>query len=300
MNGASRRGVLAGVGAVAAGALVWLRASDGRAAPAQEATGPAMSEAEIEAFGAWYRGLARPAVALRQAGSASAPAGSRIGGRPWLPTGEAWPVDAKGEPLGFLAQLDLGTLPHLPDFPSAGLLQAFIGRDDLYGADFDAPFRSGMTVIYRSGTLEEGATRVPPYPVGSSGTYPGDFSPLMPRVEADGIALTGERVTVLPDWNDWRVAQRLDGLWRPPGHDRIEAIMEDAGRPFHHLGGYPAFTQTDPRSAGKLDEFDTTLLRFTSDDLMMWGDVGEAAFMMRREDLIRRDFSRILYNWDCH
>ena len=32
----------------------------------------------------------------------------------------------------------------------------------------------------------------------------------------------------------------------------------------------------------------------------MWGDVGEAVFMIRADDLAARDFSRVAFYWDCH
>ena len=33
---------------------------------------------------------------------------------------------------------------------------------------------------------------------------------------------------------------------------------------------------------------------------ILWGDMGIANFFIRAEDLLRRDFSRVLYNWDCY
>ena len=32
---------------------------------------------------------------------------------------------------------------------------------------------------------------------------------------------------------------------------------------------------------------------------IMWGDVGVANFFIRPEDLKNKDFSKVLYNWDC-
>jgi len=32
----------------------------------------------------------------------------------------------------------------------------------------------------------------------------------------------------------------------------------------------------------------------------MWGDSGQGQFMIRREDLRKRDFSKIFYQWDCY
>ncbi len=36
-----------------------------------------------------------------------------------------------------------------------------------------------------------------------------------------------------------------------------------------------------------------------AEDYILWGDAGVGNFFINREDLKRRDFSKILYNWDC-
>ena len=33
---------------------------------------------------------------------------------------------------------------------------------------------------------------------------------------------------------------------------------------------------------------------------MLWGDVGVCNFFIHPQDLAKRDFSKVLYNWDCH
>ena len=33
---------------------------------------------------------------------------------------------------------------------------------------------------------------------------------------------------------------------------------------------------------------------------MLWGDVGVCKFFIHPQDLAKRDFSKVLYNWDCH
>ena len=64
---------------------------------------------------------------------------SKVGGEPYLPLTASYPVDREGRPLKLLAQLNFSEMPAHPDFPSTGILQFFIGTDDLYGADFDEP-----------------------------------------------------------------------------------------------------------------------------------------------------------------
>jgi uncharacterized protein YwqG len=65
------------------------------------------------------------------------------------------------------------------------------------------------------------------------------------------------------------------------------------------LGGHPVNTQCDFRAPGRYDDYDRTLLRLTSDRNIMWGDRGEAVFMIRRRDLLMRDFSAVIFHRDC-
>ena len=68
------------------------------------------------------------------------------------------------------------------------------------------------------------------------------------------------------------------------------------------MGGYPSFTQTDPR--GDNDELrnkDVLLLQVDSDNAkgIMWGDAGVAKFLISQADLEALDFSKVAFTWDC-
>ena len=63
------------------------------------------------------------------------------------------------------------------------------------------------------------------------------------------------------------------------------------------VGGYPFFTQSDPRSA---DDGEILLFQLNSVKDIMWGDAGVANFFIDREALKNRDFSHVMYNWDCY
>lgn len=63
------------------------------------------------------------------------------------------------------------------------------------------------------------------------------------------------------------------------------------------VGGYPFFTQSDPRSA---DDGEVLLFQLNSVKDIMWGDAGVANFFIDREALKNRDFSHVMYNWDCY
>ena len=83
------------------------------------------------------------------------------------------------------------------------------------------------------------------------------------------------------------------GLWREM---KYQELVGDS--PHHQVGGYPSFTQTDPRSQ---DDPRILLFQLDSDDDLglMWGDMGVAHFFIHPDDLARCDFSNVAYNWDC-
>lgn len=69
----------------------------------------------------------------------------------------------------------------------------------------------------------------------------------------------------------------------------------------HKLLGYPAFTQEDPRfNNSKYEEYNTLLFQLDSKDGIMWGDAGVCKFFINKENLKKKDFSKILYKWDCY
>ena len=57
------------------------------------------------------------------------------------------------------------------------------------------------------------------------------------------------------------------------------------------------FTQSDPRS---VDDGEILLFQLNSVKDIMWGDAGVANFFIDREALKNRDFSHVMYNWDCY
>ncbi|HEU4881306.1 MAG TPA: DUF1963 domain-containing protein [Longimicrobium sp.] len=265
---------------------------------ARNPDGPPMTRAQIDEFKAWFASLALPAAELVPAPDRPVRAqGTRIGGPVWLADDEAWPADSEGGPLEFVAQVDFAELDPLPDFPEAGLLQFFIGRGDVFGADFDDPARGSARVLWRPGALVGGSLR--PQPASTDD----ELNPWeRGKVRETGLSLVDLPAVHEPDPHDWRIHERLEGQYRRPGFEEIDDLLwnDDDGRSRrHHVGGHPVFTQDDFRGPGRFDDYDRTLLRLTSDGNLIWGDVGEAVFLIRHNDLLARDFSSVIFYWDC-
>ena len=93
---------------------------------------------------------------------------SQLGGQPWWPADLEMPIGQSGERLHLLAQINFAELPQMTPMPTAGLLQFFIGDDDLYGANVDDPRSSVRRLCGHGGRQSQRAW--PTYRVGSSTT----------------------------------------------------------------------------------------------------------------------------------
>ena len=272
------------------------------AVPAEPTMQELLRDPAVAEFAAWQKKHSLPAIALEPAGPAPAtPGGTRIGGPVWLAAGEAWPSDGEGKPMAFLAQVDFAAMPPLPDYPASGVLQFFIARDDFYGANFEKPEAGKFRVIWREkldgpGKLHMGR------PAGDRGID--DYSPLSDATVAQGIVLKPARRDHVPSVESWLAERDLETLLNDRARsDRIYAFVEkqdELARLDHHVGGHPGFTQSDWRAQAPYQDVDRVLLNLWSDDHIMWGDSGQGQFMIRREDLLKRDFSKIFYQWDCY
>ena len=223
---------------------------------------------------------------------------SKFGGYPYLPKTFAYPEDLNGHPMRLLAQYRLDQIPALPDMPTEGMLQFFISQDDVYGINFDNPTKPDhFRVIYHSTVTEDLDQLVNDFSFLSSlendeeSSFPIDqeYTLLFERTE-EVVGLSDFRFERLPILFDEDKEEEIWETW--------ESSFSNSG---HKIGGYAAFTQTDPREDEEFEEFTTLLLQIDSEgnDGIMWGDMGVANFFIRPEDLKKRDFSRVLYNWDC-
>lgn len=88
---------------------------------------------------------------------------SRLAGEPDLPEGWQWPLTEDGEAYTFLAQINLGELPFVPDpdCPKSGMLYLFLGVDEpAYQVDHRVLFFDGDLQQLRRTGVPEGVPTV--------------------------------------------------------------------------------------------------------------------------------------------
>lgn len=232
---------------------------------------------------------------------------SKVGGRPYWREERAAPTGSDGKPLYLLAQIDFSEIPRtLPGYPSQGLLQFFIADNDHYGADFDSGYgpdvlsvQRGFRVVYWPDVAAAPVDIPVPPQFHKSPMLPHDPArPRRMRFEAgeEMLSVDDYRFDKLLGGSAYGAVEAFAATRKLDADNLFDALWQRYSGSGHKLGGYPYFTQEDPRTQGPWE----LLLQLDSDDEMMWGDVGVGGFFIAPEDLAKADFSRVMYTWDCH
>jgi uncharacterized protein YwqG len=296
--------VVAVLGLGIAALVAWAKAS--APSPEEVAKAEAAAREFLASHQATIEATRRPVVRIALSPmAADDPCASKVGGTPWWPVDEPLPTDAKGRPLALLAQVDLAELPRgvLP-LPGRGLLQWWVSPGWSLGQDYSLDIspdalarRHGHRLVLHADA--GGPARGVPLP--AKDALPMD--PTRPR----RMAFTAGSETM--GFFDWRfdelipggIDAALEAFATPRGlaADALGDALGEIAEPTegHKLGGYPHFTQDDARR-GRPDL--ELLFQLDTDAAMMWGDAGVGTLFITDDDLARRDFSRLLYSWDCY
>lgn len=246
---------------------------------------------------------------------------SKFGGFPFVPLGGAIPTNAEGSQLALLAQINCAQLPENNMYPSDGWLQVWCLEDEMYGfcSDTIQPETNQKVLYIPAGTQGEPLERV----VAMYQPYGNEECPLW-FVDDQG-AIWGMRLSFthgqqgitysdgrfrdlfLDRWNKRYPEQAVENFYDLPD-EIFENVVDIHDGPdcAHQLGGYPYFTQYDPRFEYRSSEATKyTELLFQIDSQfdtkwdLCWGDAGVRNLFISRENLEALDFSDLLYNFDC-
>ncbi len=232
---------------------------------------------------------------------------SKLGGGAYWPKNQSGPVDETGASLFLLAQIRLDQVSNQPEFPSQGLLQFFIQANKSHGAN---DWSSGDMNDW----MQQRFFRVVYWPKLESefDVIAAREANALPHAPTKYFRMQFEKSEELVSLDDFRFSKLYgeQGYWRAMQvFTKARGISEESLTDLlfqsdekdatgHKLGGYPFFVQADPRTEEGME----LLFQLNSDETahIMWGDLGVANFFISPSDLKRGDFSRVLYNWDCH
>ena len=239
---------------------------------------------------------------------------SKVGGVPYIPKEGALPRSADGKPLFMLAQINCEQLPENNLYPKKGLLQFWIAdtEDPLYGLDYDDPCSNDFKRVLYFSTIGEA---LPIDDFISDYTFDDNYLPfnskkqfaLHFKKDTESISLEERAATQLffEKWNEAFSTQitTIDEFFEEVPNDICEEInasllREPTG---HKIGGYPYFTQVDPREEN--DPHTLLLLQIDIDNVegeeIYWGNGGGVAnFFVSPEDMANCKFDDVLFHWE--
>lgn len=234
---------------------------------------------------------------------------SKIGGLGYIPHDGKFPEDSKGNQLRLLAQIDCSKVS-IEEFPKNGLLQFWILNNDLCGADFENNTKQDSFRIIFYNNIDTSVTEDEINSKYKNNKF--DNDEIFPVTGEYGLKFhIGEDSLSVCDYHfETKFAEKYNQL-NPKNKiesyyditidiDEIDGDTDGFG---HKIGGYPAFTQEDPREDGSA--YDFLLLQLDSEfgngkDRILWGDSGIGNFFINSEKLKNLDFSDVIYNWDCY
>lgn len=257
---------------------------------------------EFEKYRAELEKTAKPFVSIQAERGETTLFESKFGGHPYLPKFSDHPKDEQGNYMYLFAQINFEEVPRIEPMPESGILQFYLSPvDDLYGLDFDNPTaQRNFRVIYHPSIVKDEEDLVTDF------SYVPDLSNEYDPIVQEAKMSFQLKIAPVPA-DDFRFEDMVnidlfESIDHPDYEDLHELYFEELGAEGHKIGGYPYFTQQDPREKGdQTGEYTTLLFQAdTDDDIdLMFGDSGVANFFIKEEDLKNRNFTNVLYNWDC-
>ena len=239
---------------------------------------------------------------------------SKIGGLPYWIEGKDFPKDNQGKNLFLLAQINFDKEKTSSPLPEKGLLQFFIADDGIMGVNYDDQItQTNFRVIYHE-TIDYSITEESIKKLGIKSSEKAELHPVNGQYK---ISLTKTKgYATYYDFKFEKIFQeaykevygkelekdkKYYNILKDDEMEEIEKKLESKSeKALHKMLGYAFFTQEDPRYEKKYENYDTLLFQLDSEgNYLIWGDLGIANFFIQKKDLEERNFSNVLYNWDC-
>lgn len=261
-------------------------------------------------------------IGINTTESKTGPFESSFGGTPYFPKDFEYPYaenfNQRGTqiPMMLLAQINFEEAPHFENFPEKGILQIFINpTDDLYGADFDNPTVQKNYKIFYHADIDKNLENQQKTPIIKDYIDESKGDEIYSPIDTP-LKLSFEIQEQYMTCSDYKFDEIFTKLYNEEtGSDYEEffdmpdeitdKVFDEIEENGHRMGGYPFFTQSDPREYDeKSREYSTLLLQIDSEIhngefVTLWGDCGVANFFIKPEDLKNCKFDDVVYNWDC-
>lgn len=225
---------------------------------------------------------------------------SKIGGVPYLPKDFNFNKNKDGKYLSFFAQINLSELPENNIFDlNKGILSFWLDPHSYsYGNYFDENNSfSNYKIIYFENiekVLEKDIRK--------------KINDL--KIEKlDFLNNNSFKMEFLPGYDtmhytDYKFDQFLENLKEEFKLNNLSEKQEDKiynlNRNESKIGGNPVFVQSDFRTNEEFNDYEIDLFQYFSLPEALVGDGGIMHFFIKEKDLKNKDFSKVIFYWDCY
>lgn len=217
----------------------------------------------------------------------------KLGGNPYLPIGEDYPIDSEGNPMPLLIQINLKNI-ELDGWCKSGILEIFLDKNVDYPCQYVIKY------------FEEGLEYQTEFPEIDLERFIVE-KPIKIELSRDicHMPLTDYRAiekicSLVNEIYETNIESRFD-LDNVIGCKWYSKISNAINNPFGTIGGYADFTQEDPR-ADLIDDKDECLVKLDScldSDKIYIGDAGILFVLISEWDLKNGNFDEAIVDWDC-
>lgn len=218
----------------------------------------------------------------------------KIGGIPYMPKDEEYPLDKNGRPMILLVQINLENI-ELENYPRKGILEIFIDRECDWPCDYKVKYFKNITECKTDFPDLDFENYIYEKPLKIKLVKDVEHLPMSDFRFYDVMSYVIEQVTgfVLYD-------EEIDDFFEEfetEIYDEMEKINTFAG----NIGGYADFTQDDPRPIKGNEDKLESLIKVDSNlgHGIMIGDSGIIFSFISEKDLKNGDFENAIVDWDC-
>ena len=219
----------------------------------------------------------------------------KIGGIPYLPVGEEYPVDKNNNPMILLIQINLENIK-LENYPQEGILEIFIDKECSWPLDYKIKYFKNISEYRTDLTEIDFKNDFYKQPLKIKLTKDVEHMPLSDYRFADVMSETIKEATGI-EVNNY---SEVEDFFEKNGYDMYDEIYKLNIFP-GNLSGYADFTQEDPRPIKNAEDRVECFIKIDSNlgHGIVIGDSGIIFSFISKEDIKSRNFENAIVDWDC-
>lgn len=220
----------------------------------------------------------------------------KIGGTPYLPIGEEYPLDKNNNPMILLLQINLENIK-LDNYPQEGILEIFIDKELTWPCDYKIKYYRNITEHRKDFAEIDSKNYIYEKPLKIKLIKDVEHMPLTDYRFFDVMSkvikeISGEEINKYSE---------IEAFFNKNGYDIYDELYKINIFP-GNISGYADFTQTDPRPIKDAAEKIECLVKIDSNlgHGIMIGDSGIIFSFISKEDIKSGNFTNAIVDWDCY